>query len=55
MSFDVTLVLDPSDFTFDNFLYSLRFETTTSADIIISAETAAPPTVKIEPVAHRHY
>jgi hypothetical protein len=55
MSFDVTLVLDPSDFTFDNSVYSLRFETTTSADIIISAETVAPPTVEIEPVIHRHY
>jgi len=37
MTSDVTLVLDPSDFTFDNSLYSLRFETTTSADIIIDA------------------
>ena len=39
MSFDVTLVLDPSDFTFDNSLYSLRFETTTSADIIVDASS----------------
>ena len=37
MTADVTLVLDPSDFAFDNSLYSLRFDTTTSADIIINA------------------
>lgn len=38
MTADVTLVLDPSDFGFDNSIYSLRFETTTSADIIIDSE-----------------
>ena len=37
MTSDVTLVLDTGDFAFDNTLYSLRFETTTSADIIINA------------------
>lgn len=60
MSFDVTLVLDPSDFTFDNSLYSLRFETTTSADIIINAVEISqalygPPTTEVETVIHRHY
>ena len=39
MTSDVTLVLDPSDFEFDNSLYSLRFHTTSSADIIINAQS----------------
>lgn len=37
MTADVTLVLDPSDFDFDNSNYSLRFDTTTSADVTINA------------------
>jgi hypothetical protein len=37
MTADVTLVLDPSDFDFDNSNYSLRFDTTTSADITVNA------------------
>lgn len=37
MTADVTLVLDPSDFDFDNSNYSLRFHTTTSADVTINA------------------
>jgi hypothetical protein len=39
MTADVTLVLDPSDFDFDNSKYSLRFETTTSADITINIDS----------------